>query len=49
MLVPLSRIPRWMVWTMQPFARLHLGQELSDPDDGDSAFGATDAVTRASA
>ena len=29
-LLPLDRIPRWMVKTMQPFAKLHLGQTLND-------------------
>src|SRR5205823_5227175 len=28
--LPLSSIPRWMVWSMQPFARMHLGQKLND-------------------
>jgi SAM-dependent methyltransferase len=29
-LLPLNKIPRWMVRTMQPFVRLHLGQTLND-------------------
>jgi ubiquinone/menaquinone biosynthesis C-methylase UbiE len=29
-LVPLSWIPRWMLRTLQPFARSHLGQPLND-------------------
>ena len=28
--IPLEKIPSWMVRVMQPFARLHLGQKLSD-------------------
>lgn len=30
-ILPLARIPRWMVYSMQPFARWHLGQSLSEP------------------
>lgn len=29
-LLPLSRIPRWMLHTLQPFVRWHLGQQLND-------------------
>ena len=29
-LMPLHRIPRWMLWTLQPFAKSHLGQRLND-------------------
>jgi ubiquinone/menaquinone biosynthesis C-methylase UbiE len=29
-LIPLAKIPRWMVQTMQPFVRSHLGQSLDE-------------------
>ena len=29
--IPLERVPKWMLWSMQPFAKSHLKQEL-DPE-----------------